>query len=102
MTKKLLDRLTARKQVYLIAGTYQEKLIARFVVCSRLCREEDIVFSWNEISSQTNEVLQNKSYQESVESLQNHCDDIAMKMENLNSTHKGSFVKSIIDFKNFV
>jgi len=86
LTKKLLDRLTARRQVYLIAGTYQEKLIARFVVCSRLCREEDIVFSWNEISSQTNEILQSEPYQESVECIAKSPNDIATKIENLNLT----------------
>ncbi|XP_025264514.1 aromatic-L-amino-acid decarboxylase-like, partial [Camponotus floridanus] len=88
LTKKLLDRLTARRQVYLIAGTYQEKLIARFVICSRLCREEDIVFSWNEISSQTNEILQSESHQESIECIAKSPNDIATKIENLNLTIK--------------
>ncbi|XP_070158303.1 aromatic-L-amino-acid decarboxylase [Polyergus mexicanus] len=87
LTKKLLDRLQARRQVYLIASTYQDKLIARFVVCSRLCREEDIVFSWNEISSQTNEILHGEFDQESVETAKSP-DDIATRIENLNSTTK--------------
>ncbi|CAL1678950.1 unnamed protein product [Lasius platythorax] len=88
LTKKLLDRLQARRQVYLIASTYQDKLIARFVVCSRLCREEDIAFSWNEISSQTNEILQGELYQESVESIAKSPDDIATRIENLNLATK--------------
>lgn len=67
---------------------YQNKLIARFVVCSRLCREEDIAFSWNEISSQTNEILQGKLYQESVESIAKSSEVIATRMENLNLATK--------------
>lgn len=66
---------------------YQDKLIARFVVCSRLCREEDIAFSWNEISSQANEILQGEFYQESVESIAKS-EDIATRIENLNLATK--------------
>lgn len=82
MTKKLLDRLQARRQIYLIASTYQDKLIARFVVCSRLCTQEDIAFSWNEISSQTNEVLQGNLYQE-MENIAKSPDDIVTRIENV-------------------
>ncbi|XP_050453824.1 aromatic-L-amino-acid decarboxylase-like [Cataglyphis hispanica] len=84
LTKKLLDRLQARRQIYLIPSMYQDKLIARFVVCSRLCTEEDIAFSWNEISSQTNEILQGELYQESVESIAKSSENIATTIENLN------------------
>lgn len=86
MTKELLDRLQTRKQIYLIVGTYQHKVVARFVVCSRLCREEDIVFSWNEISSQTTEILQEK-FKESIKESKNivkSTNDIAIRIENLN------------------
>ncbi|XP_039312883.1 3,4-dihydroxyphenylacetaldehyde synthase-like [Solenopsis invicta] len=51
LIKELLDRLQATKQIYFIVSRYQHKLVARFVVCRRLCREEDIAFSWNEIRS---------------------------------------------------
>jgi len=84
LTKELLDRLQARKQVYLVVGTYQHKLVARFVVCSRLCQEEDIAFSWNEISSQATEVLQAKLHKESVKNIAKATDDIATRIENLN------------------
>lgn len=84
LTKELLDRLQARKQIYLVVGTYQHKLIARFVVCSRLCREEDIDFSWNEISSQTTEILQEKLYEKSVKNIVKSTNDIAIRIESLN------------------
>jgi len=84
LTKKLLDRLQARKQVYLVFGMYQHKLVARFVVCSRLCEEEDIAFSWNEISSQATEVLRTKLHKESVENIAKTTDDIATRIESLN------------------
>lgn len=86
MTKELLDRLQTRKQIYLIVGTYQHKIVARFVVGSRLCKEEDIVFSWNEISSQTTEILQER-FKKSIEQSKNimkSTNDIATRIENLN------------------
>ncbi|XP_011693364.1 PREDICTED: aromatic-L-amino-acid decarboxylase-like isoform X2 [Wasmannia auropunctata] len=84
LTKELLDRLQARKQIYLVVGTYRHKLVARFVVCSRLCREEDIAFSWNEISSQTTEILRKNLHQESVNNIVKSTDDIATRIESLN------------------
>ncbi|XP_011859697.1 PREDICTED: aromatic-L-amino-acid decarboxylase-like [Vollenhovia emeryi] len=84
LTKELLDRLQTRKQVYLIVATYQRKLVARFVVCSRLCREEDIAFSWNEISSQTTEILREKLHKKSVKNIVKPTDDIATRIETLN------------------
>ncbi|XP_039302793.1 aromatic-L-amino-acid decarboxylase-like [Solenopsis invicta] len=84
LTKKLVDRLQARKQIYLIVSTYQHKLVARFVVCSRLCREEDIAFSWNEISRQTTEILQESFRKQSVRNIVKSTDDIATRIENLN------------------
>lgn len=59
MTRQLLDRLSARKKIYIVAATYREKLIVRFVVCSRFSKEEDIHFAWNEIVSQASEIVQN-------------------------------------------
>lgn len=59
LTRQLLDRLSARKKIYIVAATYREKLIVRFVVCSRFSKEEDIHFAWNEIVSQASEIVQN-------------------------------------------
>ena len=36
---------------------YREKLIVRLAVGSRLAREEDITFAWDEITSQATEIL---------------------------------------------
>jgi hypothetical protein len=47
----------ARKNIYLIAATFQNKYIIRFVVCSRVTESRDIAFAWEEIRSQANEVL---------------------------------------------
>lgn len=84
MTKELLHRLQTRKQIYLIVGMYQHKLVARFVVCSRLCREEDIAFSWNEISSQTTEILREKLHKNSITNIVKSTDDIVTRIESLN------------------
>ncbi|XP_021929364.1 aromatic-L-amino-acid decarboxylase-like isoform X2 [Zootermopsis nevadensis] len=57
LTKRLHDRLMARKNIYVIAATFQDKYIIRFVVCSRVTESRDIAFAWEEIRSQANEVI---------------------------------------------
>ena len=57
LTRQLVDRLTARKQIYVIVAMVGEKLIIRFVIGSRLCQQKDIEFAWTEITSQAAEVL---------------------------------------------
>jgi aromatic-L-amino-acid decarboxylase len=47
----------ARKRIYVIAATFQEHYIIRFVVCSRVTESRDIAFAWDEIRTQTDEVL---------------------------------------------
>lgn len=44
----------------MIVATVNGKLIIRFVVCSRLTTEADIHYAWNEITSQTDEILTDK------------------------------------------
>ncbi|GLV37869.1 Dopa decarboxylase [Carabus blaptoides fortunei] len=56
-TKSLLDKLQARKNIYLIPATYRGHLIIRFVVCSRHSEKRDIEFAWREISSLTDEIF---------------------------------------------
>lgn len=56
-----------RKRIYLTAATYQDQLIIRFVVCSRLCLEEDIDYAWNEITSQAAEILNSQIHQTAIE-----------------------------------
>ncbi|KYN11806.1 Aromatic-L-amino-acid decarboxylase [Trachymyrmex cornetzi] len=95
LTKELLDRLQAKKKVFLVAGTYHDKLIARFVICSRLCREEDIAISWNEIRSITTEILQTKPIlnKESIKNGIKSTDDIATRIESLNLESKKNMQK---------
>lgn len=83
LTKKLLDRLQARKRIYLIAGMYKDKLVARFVIGSRLCQKEDVIFAWNEISNQTTEILQEVD-KESIDKITKSSNDIVTRIETLN------------------
>ncbi|XP_032674114.1 aromatic-L-amino-acid decarboxylase-like [Odontomachus brunneus] len=80
LTKELLDRLQARKKIYLIAASYQNKFIARFVVGNQRCQEQDIMFAWNEITTQTTEILRENSIDSSIK-LRN---EIGTKIEILN------------------
>lgn len=57
MTKRLHERLMARKKIYVIAATFQDKYIIRFVVCSRVTESRDIAFAWEEIRTEANHVL---------------------------------------------
>ncbi|CAG9826125.1 unnamed protein product [Diabrotica balteata] len=50
-TQKLLDKITERKNLYIMPYYYQNKLMVRFVVCSRLTEKEDIDFAWKEITA---------------------------------------------------
>jgi len=72
---------------------YHHKLVARFVVCSRLCREEDIAISWNEICNQTTEILQTKCNKESVKNGIKSTDDMATRIESLNLESKKNMQK---------
>jgi hypothetical protein len=57
LTKTLHDRLMARKKIYIIAATFRDKHILRFVVCSRTTESRDIIFAWEEIRGQADQVL---------------------------------------------
>ncbi|XP_043513776.1 3,4-dihydroxyphenylacetaldehyde synthase 2-like [Frieseomelitta varia] len=57
LTQELINRVTVRRKIYIIAATYREKLIVRLVIGSRLTREDDVMFAWNEITSQATEIL---------------------------------------------
>jgi hypothetical protein len=47
----------ASKKIYVIAATFQEKYIIRFVVCSRVTESRDIAFAWEEIRTQADQLL---------------------------------------------
>lgn len=58
LTEKLYNKLMERKNIFVTPCTYNSRPIIRFCICSRLCERFDIEFAWNEIQSQTTEVLQ--------------------------------------------
>jgi hypothetical protein len=47
----------ARQNIYIIAATFKDKHILRFVVCSRMTESRDIQFAWEEIRGQAEQVL---------------------------------------------
>ncbi|XP_021929381.1 aromatic-L-amino-acid decarboxylase-like [Zootermopsis nevadensis] len=57
LTKNLHERLMESKKIYIIAATFRDKHILRFVVCSRITESRDIAFAWEEIRSQAEQVL---------------------------------------------
>ena len=57
LTKSLHEKLMARKQIYIIAASFRDKHMLRFVVCSRMTESRDIAFAWEEIRSQADCVL---------------------------------------------
>lgn len=93
LTKELLDRIHARKQIYIIAGSHQNKIIIRFVVCSRFCQEKDIIFAWNEITSQTEKILEERLHQQSIDTLMKPTDKIASRIETFNLERKDNSQK---------
>lgn len=50
-TRTLLDGVSKRKKIFLMPYIYREKLVVRFVICSRFTQKDDILFAWKEIIS---------------------------------------------------
>jgi hypothetical protein len=46
-----------RKNIYIIAATFDDKHILRFAVCSRVTESRDVQFAWEEIRGQAEQVL---------------------------------------------
>ncbi|XP_011548130.2 aromatic-L-amino-acid decarboxylase-like [Plutella xylostella] len=59
-TKLLLDNLTAKKNLFMVAATYRGRYIIRFVVCSRLTTKEDVEYSWMKIKEEADLISSNK------------------------------------------
>lgn len=49
LTKDLHERLTERRNIYVIPCHVNAKFVIRFVICSRVTNESDIDFAWKEI-----------------------------------------------------
>ncbi|XP_017787636.1 PREDICTED: aromatic-L-amino-acid decarboxylase-like [Habropoda laboriosa] len=89
LTKELLSRIAAERKIYVIAATYRDKLIMRFVVCSRLSREDDIRFAWNEITKHATEILRTRApSEETFEHFQKSSDNITETIKSLHFTSK--------------
>lgn len=57
LTKKLLEQITAKKQLFMIHATFEDKLMIRFVICGYNPNEDDMLFAWNEIKNQADILL---------------------------------------------
>ncbi|PSN57405.1 Aromatic-L-amino-acid decarboxylase [Blattella germanica] len=57
LTERLHNRLLARKNIYVIPATFQDKFIIRFVICSRITESKDMLFAWEEIRNQADNVF---------------------------------------------
>ncbi|CAG4998904.1 unnamed protein product [Parnassius apollo] len=81
LTKKLLENLTAKKEVFMVAASYRERYIIRWVICSRLATKKDIDLSWKKIKEATDliclEKIHNKSKISNIESIEtlNVCEE---------------------------
>lgn len=67
LTRKLLDTITERKQLYMIPAKINDKLMIRFVVCGFNPVEADMEFAWKEILAVTNTVLSTIDAQHPIE-----------------------------------
>lgn len=56
-TRKLLERINDRKNIYMIPAFYQNKVIIRFVICGMDPQEKDIEFAWNEVKAVADEMF---------------------------------------------
>ncbi|KAG6452545.1 aromatic-L-amino-acid decarboxylase [Manduca sexta] len=52
-TQQLLENLTRKKKIFMVAGLYRTRYVIRFVVCSALTTKEDVEYSWDVIKIET-------------------------------------------------
>ncbi|XP_056630309.1 aromatic-L-amino-acid decarboxylase-like isoform X1 [Diorhabda sublineata] len=64
LTQKLLDKIAERKNLFIMPYYYQNKLMVRFVVCSRLTEVIDIDYAWNEIKSIVDDLEKNSKQED--------------------------------------
>ncbi|XP_068621637.1 aromatic-L-amino-acid decarboxylase [Battus philenor] len=60
LTRKLLENLTAKKKVFMVAATYRDRYIIRWVVCSLHTKKEDVEFSWSNIKQEADLICLNQ------------------------------------------
>ncbi|XP_076271335.1 3,4-dihydroxyphenylacetaldehyde synthase 2-like [Rhynchophorus ferrugineus] len=60
LTQKLLQKISDRKNLFLIAGHANGRFVIRYAVCSRLTEKRDVDYSWKEIMEVTEELIPSK------------------------------------------
>lgn len=61
LTQTLLDKISERKNLFIMPYYYQGKLVVRFVICSTFAERKDILFAWREITNLAERVLNRKT-----------------------------------------
>lgn len=74
VTRELLEKITERKLIYMIQAKCNGKLMIRFVIAGLNPMEKDVDFAWNEIQTQTNALIRNKTF--------NDCDIVGKQISN--------------------
>lgn len=59
ISKQLLENLTKKKKVFMVAGTHRDRYVIRFVICSRITTKDDIDYSWSQIKEEANLIYSN-------------------------------------------
>lgn len=57
LTQKLLDKILASKELYVVPATFNDHLIIRFVVCSRFTEESDLENVFELVKKYADEIL---------------------------------------------
>ncbi|XP_019877885.1 aromatic-L-amino-acid decarboxylase-like [Aethina tumida] len=57
LTEQLLNAISERKNIFVIAGHYNGLMCIRFAICSRLTRREDVDYAWKEFLVCANEIV---------------------------------------------
>ena len=52
----LLKRLNDNGRIYLVPAKLRNQFVLRFVICSRYTESEDVIYAWQEICSQADQL----------------------------------------------
>ncbi|KAH1024582.1 aromatic-L-amino-acid decarboxylase [Dendroctonus ponderosae] len=57
LTEKLLEDISKKKELFLVAGHMNHKLVVRYAICSRLTEKRDVDFSWRQITETAEQII---------------------------------------------
>ncbi|CAG9771983.1 unnamed protein product [Ceutorhynchus assimilis] len=57
LTEKLLQKISDKKNQFLIAGHLNHRYVIRYAICSRLTEQRDVDYSWREILEAADELV---------------------------------------------